>query len=261
MRFVRHLTSEGPAYGLVEDEAVYALQGDIFAKWSAGRRIASLDEVQILAPVEPSKVIAVGKNYVDHAHEMDDSVPEEPLIFLKPPSAVIAHLAPIVYPVLSQRVDHEGELAVVIGKPCKHVEPAQAGDYILGYTCGNDVTARDLQRKDGQWTRGKGFDTFLPLGPFLVTDLDVAGATVETRLNGQVRQRSPLTNMVFGVNFVISYISQVMTLLPGDVILTGTPSGVSPMQVGDVVEVEINGIGVLRNHLVAPHTTTVLTRR
>jgi len=251
MRIVRFQAQAGPTYGVVEDEAVYALQGDLFGAWNTGRRIASLDAVQILSPCTPSKVVAVGRNYREHAQETRSDVPEEPLIFLKPPTAVIAHLEPIVYPAISQRVDHEGELAVVIGKCCRLVEPGQAGAFILGYTCANDVTARDLQRKDGQWTRGKGFDTFLPLGPFICTDLDWITASVETRLNGQVKQRAQLEEMVFKVDFLVSFVSQVMTLLPGDVLLTGTPAGIGPMQPADVVEIEIRGIGTLRNHVVA----------
>jgi 2-keto-4-pentenoate hydratase/2-oxohepta-3-ene-1,7-dioic acid hydratase in catechol pathway len=252
MRIVRYQSKDGAAlYGMVEDDAVIALQGDIFGAWSAGGRVCNLDEARLLAPCQPSKIVCVGKNYLDHAREMQSDVPEEPLIFLKPPTAVIAHLDAIVYPTISQKVHHEGELAVVIGRACKHVEPVHAKDYVLGYTCGNDVTARDLQHKDGQWTRGKGFDTFLPLGPFIVTDLDVTKASIETRVNGQVKQHSKLTNMVFGVEFVISHVSQVMTLLPGDVVMTGTPSGVGPIVPGDVVEVEITGIGVLRNHVMA----------
>ena len=251
MRIVRYKASDGAAYGVVEDDAVYALQGDLFGAWNAGRRIASLEDARILPPCLPSKIVAVGRNYLDHALETHRDVPEEPLIFLKPPTTVIAHLEPIVYPVLSQRVDHEGELAVVIGRRCRNVDPGQAKACILGYTCANDVTARDLQRKDGQWMRGKGFDTFLPLGPFIRTDFDWLNASLQTRLNGQVRQNGQLKEMVFKVEFLISFISQVMTLLPGDVILTGTPSGTGPMQPGDVVEVEITGIGTLRNHVIA----------
>jgi 2-keto-4-pentenoate hydratase/2-oxohepta-3-ene-1,7-dioic acid hydratase in catechol pathway len=251
MRIVRYRDGDGAAYGVIEDDAVYVLQGDVFGACNIGRRQASLEDVQILAPCLPSKVLAVGRNYVEHAQETQNDVPEEPLIFLKPPTTVVAHLDPIVYPVLSQRVDHEGELAVVIGRRCRCVEPAQARDYVLGYTCANDVTARDLQRKDGQWTRGKGFDTFLPLGPFIQTDFDWVSASVQTRLNGQVRQNGRLKDMVFPVDFLISFVSQVMTLLPGDILLTGTPAGIGPMQPGDVVEVEISGIGTLRNHVVA----------
>jgi 2-keto-4-pentenoate hydratase/2-oxohepta-3-ene-1,7-dioic acid hydratase in catechol pathway len=245
------MTHDGPDYGIVEDEAVYAVTGDVFGAWAVGRRVASLDAVQVLPPCQPSKIVAVGRNYREHAQETQSDVPAEPLLFLKPPTTVIAHLDPIVYPVISQRVDHEGELAVVIGRRCRNVTPAQAASCVFGYTCANDVTARDLQRKDGQWTRGKGFDTFLPLGPFITTDLDMAHASLETRLNGQVRQHGFVREMVFSPEFVISYISQVMTLLPGDVILTGTPAGIGPMQPGDVVEVAISGIGTLRNHIVA----------
>ena len=251
MRIVRYASNSGPTYGVVEDDAVYALQGDLFASWNAGRRVGDIEEMRILPPCTPSKIVAVGKNYLDHARESQSAVPDEPLIFLKPPTTVIAHLDAIVYPPISQRVDHEGELAVIIGRRCRSIEPAEAHTYILGYTCANDVTARDVQRKDGQWTRGKGFDTFLPLGPFISTDIDWSTATLETRLNGQVRQRTLLNAMVFKVDYLVSFVSQVMTLLPGDVLLTGTPAGVSPMQPGDVVEVEIVGIGTLRNHVVA----------
>jgi 2-keto-4-pentenoate hydratase/2-oxohepta-3-ene-1,7-dioic acid hydratase in catechol pathway len=251
MRIIRYKSEDGAMYGVVEDEAIYAVQGDVYGSWSTGRRIASLDAVQMLAPCVPSKIIAVGRNYLEHAQETHSDVPEEPLIFLKPPTTVIAHLDAIVFPAISQRVDHEGELAVVIGKRCRNVEPGEAKTHILGYTCANDVTARDLQRKDGQWTRGKGFDTFLPLGPFIRTDFDWVHATLETRLNGQARQHAQVDQMLFKVDFLISFVSQVMTLLPGDVILTGTPAGIGPMQPGDVVEIEISGIGTLRNHVVA----------
>lgn len=251
MRIVRYQSGDGATYGMIEDDAVYALHGDVFGPCNVGRRVASLEDVRVLAPCVPSKILAVGRNYIEHAQETQNDVPEEPLLFIKPPTTVIAHLDPIVYPVLSQRVDHEGELAVIIGRRCRSVEPAQAKDYIFGYTCANDVTARDLQRKDGQWTRGKGFDTFLPLGPYIQTDFHWANASLQTRLNGQVRQNGQLKDMVFKVDFLISFVSQVMTLLPGDVLLTGTPAGIGPMQPGDVVEVEISGIGTLRNHVVA----------
>lgn len=251
MRIVRYLSDAGPAYGAVEDGAVYMLSGDVYGDITVGERVCALDEAHVLPPCTPSKIIAVGRNYPDHAREQDVRTPEEPLIFLKPPTTVVAHLDPIVYPIISQRVDHEGELAVVIGRTCRSVDAGHARAHVLGYTCANDVTARDLQRKDAQWTRGKGFDTFLPLGPFICTDLDWEHATVQTRLNGQLRQNGALRSMVFKVDYLVSYMSQVMTLLPGDVILTGTPAGVGPMQPGDVVEVDISGIGTLRNHVVA----------
>jgi len=251
MRLIRFQSSTGPCYGIVEDDAVYAVNGDVFGAFSIGPRLAALDDVQVLPPCQPSKVVAIGRNYMDLARQMQTDVPDEPLVFLKPSTSVVAHLEPIVYPSMSKRVDHEGELAVVIGKVCRHVDIGEARSYILGYTCANDVTARDLQRKDGQWTRSKAFDTFLPLGPFVQTELDISNTIVETRLNGQVRQHGKASQMVFSVDFLVSFVSSVMTLLPGDVLLTGTPSGVGPMQPGDVVEVAISGIGVLRNHVVA----------
>jgi len=237
-------------YGIIEGNALYEVQGDIFGQYSVGKRVASLEETRILPPVTPSKIVAVGKNYADHAKELDSEPPTEPIIFLKPPTAVIGHLDAIVYPPMSQRVDYEGELAVIIGKTTRGVEPRQAPEFILGYTCANDVTARDLQRRDGQWTRGKSFDTFLPLGPAIVTDLDPSDLHLQTRLNGQVKQDTSTRHLIFPVAHLVSFISQIMTLLPGDVILTGTPAGIGPMEPGDVVEVEIAGIGVLRNHVV-----------
>ncbi len=251
MRLVRYQSQDGACYGVVEDDAVYAVHGDVFGSWGAGRRVASLDDIRILPPCVPSKVVAVGRNYLEHAQETSSDVPEEPLLFLKPPTTVVAHLDAIVYPAISQRVDYEGELAVIIAQACRDIEPGRARACTLGYTCANDVTARDLQRKDGQWTRGKGFDTFLPLGPFVCTDLDWMHSTIETRVNGQVRQHAGLGEMVFKVDFLISFVSQVMTLLPGDVLLTGTPAGIGQVQPGDVIEVEIGGVGTLCNHVVA----------
>jgi len=251
MRLIRFMHDQSPTYGVAEDDAVYAVHGDVFTAFAIGARLVSLDEVQVLPPCLPSKIVAVGRNYLELARQMQTDVPEEPLIFLKPTTSVVAHLEPIVYPSVSQRVDHEGELAVVIGKTCRNVDVGSARAHVLGYTCANDVTARDLQRKDGQWTRSKGFDTFLPLGPFIQTEFDLAHATLQTRLNGQVRQNGHAGQMVYSVDYLISFVSRVMTLLPGDVLLTGTPSGIGPMQPGDVVEVEISGIGVLRNHVVA----------
>ena len=198
-----------------------------------------------------TKILAVGVNYRAHAAEASLDVPPEPLVFSKPPSSVIGPLDPIVYPVLSQRVDYEGEVDVVMGKRTRNVPPEKARDFILGYTCGNDVTARDLQQRDDQWTRAKGFDTFCPLGPHIVTDLDPAHLNIRTRVNGEIRQNASTADMVFSVAELIAYISQVMTLEPGDVILTGTPSGVGPLQPGDVVEVEIEDIGTLRNPVVS----------
>lgn len=251
MKLIRFLKNNQPCYGLIEGEAVYAIEGSIFGEFRRGEKVAALTEVSLLAPCQPTKILAVGLNYRTHAAEAGYDVPPEPLLFFKPPSSVIGPLEPIVYPILSQQVDYEGELAVVIGQRVRNVSPQKAHDFVLGYTCGNDVTARDLQRRDDQWTRAKGFDTFCPLGPLIVTDLDPANLDIQTRVNGQICQSATTADMVFSVAELISYISQVMTLEPGDVILTGTPAGVGPLQPGDVVEVEIEGIGILRNPVVS----------
>jgi 2-keto-4-pentenoate hydratase/2-oxohepta-3-ene-1,7-dioic acid hydratase in catechol pathway len=202
---------------------------------------------RLLPPVVPSKIVCVGRNYADHARELGNEVPAEPVIFLKPPSAVIGPEETIIRPPQSQRVDFEGELAIVIGKPARNVAQDEWHDYVSGFTCANDVTARDLQKKDVQFTRGKSFDTFLPLGPCLAADLDPAALRVMTRVNGQTRQDGNTRDMIFSCGRILEFISSVMTLFPDDVILTGTPSGVGPLQAGDVVEVEIEGIGTLRN--------------
>jgi 2-keto-4-pentenoate hydratase/2-oxohepta-3-ene-1,7-dioic acid hydratase in catechol pathway len=208
--------------------------------------------VQLLAPVLPTKVVCVGKNYADHAQEMGGELPEEPLIFLKPATAVVGPQSPVVYPKLSTEVHHEAELAVVIGRPARNVPAEDAGAFVFGYTAANDVTARDLQRKDGQWTRSKGFDTFCPLGPAIETELDpLERLAVICRLNGEVRQAGFTSDMVFGVAEIIEYVTAFTTMLPGDVILTGTPSGVGPVEPGDLMEVEIDGIGTLSNRVVA----------
>ena len=251
MKLVGFLKNDQPCYGLIEGEAIYAVEGSIFGEFRRAEKVAALAEVRLLAPCQPTKILAVGLNYRTHAAEAGYDVPSEPLVFSKPPSSVIGPLEPIVYPILSQQMDYEGELAVVIGQRAKNVLPEKATDFILGYTCGNDVTARDLQRRDDQWTRAKGFDTFCPLGPYIVTDLDPAHLAIQTRVNGEIRQSTSTADMVFNVAELMAYVSQVMTLEPGDVILTGTPSGVGPLQPGDVVEVEIEGIGILRNPVVS----------
>jgi 2-keto-4-pentenoate hydratase/2-oxohepta-3-ene-1,7-dioic acid hydratase in catechol pathway len=208
-----------------------------------------LDEATLLAPVEPSKIVCVGRNYRGHAAELGHDVPLEPLIFLKPPSAIIGPKQIIVRPKISARVDHEGELGVVIGKKCRNLNVDEdVRPYILGYTCVNDVTARDLQNKDGQWTRAKGFDTFCPVGPVVTDMLDPwAGVEVETRVNGKTKQQGNTRDFIFALDVVIRHIAQVMTLLPGDLIATGTPSGVGPLVAGDTVEVSVQGVGTLRN--------------
>jgi 2-keto-4-pentenoate hydratase/2-oxohepta-3-ene-1,7-dioic acid hydratase in catechol pathway len=197
--------------------------------------------------VKPSKIVCVGRNYADHAKELGNEAPPEPILFLKPPSALLPHEGTIVRPAISQRVDHEGELAIVIGRTARNVKAAEWRDYVRGFTCANDVTARDIQRKDVQFTRGKGFDTFCPIGPRVVEELDVSDLRVSTRVNGEVRQDGRTSQMIFPPGVLMEFITSVMTLEPDDVILTGTPAGVGPLQAGDVVEVEIEGIGVLRN--------------
>jgi len=216
-------------------------------------RIAESSDVPegatLLAPVTPSKIVCVGRNYAEHAKELGNEAPSEPILFLKPPSALLAPFGTIVRPPYSQRVDFEGELAVVIGREAKNVSAARWRDYVRGFACANDVTARDLQKKDVQFTRGKGFDTFCPIGPCLVDELDPADLRVTTRVNGEVRQDGRTSQMIFPIPFLVEFISQIMTLVPGDVILTGTPAGVGPMSAGETVEVEVEGIGVLRNEV------------
>jgi len=212
----------------------------------SGGEVFSIDQLELAAPCQPSKVVCVGLNYVEHARELKMELPDEPILFLKPPTAVVGPNAQIAYPPSSRQVDYEGEMAVVIGKRCKDASAAEAESYILGYTCFNDVTARDLQRKDVQWTRAKSFDTFAPIGPW-IDKIDPSRADITTRVNGEVRQKSNTSDLIFDVPKLVAFISGVMTLLPGDVIATGTPPGVGPLQKGDTVEVEVEGIGVLRN--------------
>jgi 2-keto-4-pentenoate hydratase/2-oxohepta-3-ene-1,7-dioic acid hydratase in catechol pathway len=232
--------------GEVQDDGVVTLLPD----GTRGRTYA-LQSVQLLAPCRPTKIVAVGVNYRAHAAELGKAVPAEPLLFLKPASAVVGPEEEIVLPRMSGLVHHEAELAAVLGRRCRRATPEEARGAVLGFTCFNDVTARDLQRKDGQFTRGKGFDTFAPVGPWIETAVDPSDLRILCRVNGQVRQDGRTSDMVFCVDTLISFISQVMTLEPGDVVTTGTPPGVGPLVSGDVVEVEIEGIGVLRNRCVA----------
>ncbi len=210
-----------------------------------------LDKVELLAPLLPGKIICIGRNYVAHAREQAAEVPEVPLLFLKPPSSIIGPNEPIVLPPQSQQVEHEGELVAVIGQRGRWIPAEQALNYVMGYTIGNDVTARDLQRRDGQWTRGKGFDTFCPVGPWIQTDFDPADALVSCSVNGEMRQMASTRDMVFSVRQLVAFISSVMTLEPGDLIYTGTPAGVGPLLNGDRVEVSIEGLGKLSNPVVA----------
>ena len=255
MRIIRYRTRGRPAYGVLDDDdTVRRLDGSPFGDHSAGRAVAKLGEIELLAPVEsPGKVIGVGLNYKAHIEESGHSAPKFPMLFMKPSTAVIGPGAPIVYPRDGERVEFEAELAVVIGKSAKHVSKDQALDYVLGYTCGNDVSARTIQfaeMKTGILLIGKGFDTFCPLGPAIATGLDPTDLTVTARLNGKQRQRANTSDLLFSVAELVSYISDAITLLPGDVILTGTPSGVGPIAPGDVVEIEVSGVGVLRNPVV-----------
>ncbi|MBP2031060.1 2-keto-4-pentenoate hydratase/2-oxohepta-3-ene-1,7-dioic acid hydratase in catechol pathway [Methanohalophilus levihalophilus] len=210
-----------------------------------------ISTLSVLPPIIPSKIVCIGLNYRDHAKELHMDIPDEPLLFMKPSSAVIGHGEGIVYPSISQRVDYEAELAVVIGEKCRNVHAENAEEFISGYTCFNDVTARDLQQKDGQWTRAKSFDTFAPLGPFIAenSDFEPSDVGISCRVNGSIKQDSRTSNIIFDIPFLIEFISSVMTLEKGDVIATGTPPGVGPLEKGDKVEVEIEGVGILGNEV------------
>ncbi|MGH3472276.1 MAG: fumarylacetoacetate hydrolase family protein [Nocardioidaceae bacterium] len=257
MRIARYTSGDEPTYGIVGgndgEEIIASVVGDpLYAGVELTGEQVSLSDVRLLAPVIPrSKVVCIGKNYAAHAAELDSEVPPEPLVFLKPNTSVVGPHDPIVYPTQSHRVDHEGELAVVVGRICRDVPAERAADVIFGFTAANDVTARDLQQTDGQWARAKGFDSFCPLGPWIETELDAADVRVTTELNGELRQDGRTSLMMYDVPAVIAYITSFMTLLPGDVILTGTPAGVGPMQPGDEVSVTVEGIGTLTNPVVA----------
>jgi len=239
-------------YGAVEPEGIRLYRGTPFVAWEPTETVVAWDKARLLAPVIPTKIVAVGRNYADHAAELGNPVPEVPVIFLKPPTAVVGPLQSVRLPPMSREVHHEAELAVVIGTVTRNVRIEDVGPHILGYTAANDITARDLQREDGKFTRAKGFDTFCPLGPAIDTELDPQeGLSITCRVNDELRQTGSTSDMVFGVGELVSFISEIMTLLPGDVILTGTPAGVGPITVGDKVEVEIEGIGVLVNSVVA----------
>ena len=257
MRYCRFNSADGPKYGLIEiingtDQITRIASDGPLPDFARAEKSAPvpLNSVSLLEPVRPSKILCVGRNYADHAKELGNEVPAEPLLFFKPPSSLIAHGGTIVLPTsLSQRVEYEGELTMVIGRTCRNID--SGGDvrpYIFGYTCANDVTARDLQKKDGQWWRAKGFDTFCPVGPVVCDEIDPwAGVQVETRLNGAVKQSASTKIFIFPLDLILRHISQVMTLLPGDVVLTGTPAGVGPLAAGDEVTVTVAGIGTLSN--------------
>lgn len=255
MRIARFTTGEDPVYGLVDaaGEKIAEITGDpLYTKIELTGATHVVEDVRLLAPVIPrSKIIGIGRNYADHAAEMGTEVPEEPLMFLIPNTAVVGPGDPVVIPEQTREVSYEGELAVVIGRMCKDIAPEEARAVIYGYTCANDVTARDLQRSDGQWARAKGFDTFAPLGPWIESDLDPGDLSIVTRVDGEVVQDGTTADMVHGVAALVSYASRAFTLLPGDVILTGTPAGVGSVVAGQRVEVEVEGIGVLANPFVS----------
>jgi 2-keto-4-pentenoate hydratase/2-oxohepta-3-ene-1,7-dioic acid hydratase in catechol pathway len=250
MKIVRYYEdSNSPVFGILEDTTVYAATGDIASGFAKGDKVGPLDTVNLAAPVEPGKVIAIGLNYLLHVKENDPTreVPTEPVVFMKPQSAIIGpgETIELAYP--EHKIDYEAELVVVMGKQAKGVKKEDALDYVFGYTAGNDVSDRDQQYADGQWIRAKGYDTYLPLGPCIETDLDVSDTKVESRLNGEVRQSDSTNGLIFDVPFLIEYLSNVMTLNPGDCIMTGTPHNVGPMKDGDTIEVEVGGVGVLSN--------------
>ena len=250
MRICRVAVGDELHYGVIEGEAVALLSSHPFGPFEPEGRVLPLADVRLVAPVLPSKVIAVGRNYADHAREMGNEVPAAPMIFLKPSTSVIGPGEPIALPWQSEQVEHEAELAVVIGRLCRDVPEERVAEVVLGYTCANDVTARDLQRTDGQWGRAKGFDSFCPIGPWIETSVDLDDADITCLVNGELRQSGTTGDMVRDVVGLVSWISSVMTLLPGDVILTGTPAGVGPIVAGDTVSVSIDGIGTLTNPVI-----------
>jgi len=250
MKIFHFVDGTKPAYGILDGDTLRVIDSEPYGDYKITRRHHKLDEVRLLPPCTPSKVVALGLNYRNHAAELNQELPTTPLMFIKPSTAVIGPDDNIIYPASSARVDYEGELAVVMKKTAWLVPAAEALDYVLGYTCFNDVTARDLQGRDGQWTRSKGFNTFAAVGPCIETELNPGNIKVETYLNHELKQKGNTSDLIFSVPELINFISHVMTLLPGDIIATGTPSGVGPMNPGDTVEVKIKPIGTLRNYVV-----------
>ena len=259
MRIARYTTGEGASFGVVDGDpsdvaslTVQAIDGHPFAPFQLGGEPRPLADVRLVAPVLPSKVVAIGRNYADHVKEMGGDAPDAPVVFLKPSTSVVGPGEPIRYPVgVSSQVDFEGELAVVISRLCREVPADRATDVVLGFACANDVTARDLQRAEPQWGRAKGFDTFCPIGPWIATGLDPADLAITTTVNGELRHAARTSQMLTSVADLVAFVSQAMTLLPGDVILTGTPAGVGPLAVGDEVSVTIEGVGTLTNPVAA----------
>lgn len=249
MKYVRFATQDQKTlYGVIQNETIKLVNGNIFSEHEITAKQYSLEKVKLLAPVEPSKVLCIGLNYVDHAQEFGSPIPAEPLLFLKPSTSVIGPRESIIYPPQTQNLHYEAELAIVIGKQAKNVPRDKALKYVFGYTVGNDITARDLQKKDCQWTRAKGFDTFCPLGPWIETEIsDPNNLDIRLELNNEIRQKSNTNNLAFKCEDLVEYLSSIMTLLPGDVILTGTPGGIGAMEVGDQVAATIQNIGTLLN--------------
>ncbi len=247
MKFARIKLNGRPVYVKVSGYKGVVLSGSVFGEYSETDSIVDMNTAEYMTPCDPTKIVAVGLNYRDHAEEMGLEIPDFPALFIKPSSSAAPHKGDIIYPPMSKQVDYEAEFAIVIGKEASYISETEADDYILGYTCLNDVTARDLQALDSQWTRAKSFDTFAPIGPVIETELDPDNADIRLLLNGEVKQKSSTANFIFKTKRLVSLISQVMTLYPGDIITTGTPSGIGPMRPGDKVEVEIEGIGTLLN--------------
>jgi 2-keto-4-pentenoate hydratase/2-oxohepta-3-ene-1,7-dioic acid hydratase in catechol pathway len=250
MKIARFIHSKKEMWGVTEGDSITVLRSSPFENIRTSGEQVSVSAVRLLPPSQPSKIILVGLNYYDHARELDMAVPSEPVLFMKPSTSIIGNEDDIVYPRDVRRLDYEAELAVVIKKTAKNVNEKQVPEFVLGYTCLNDVTARDLQKKDGQWTRAKSFDTFCPAGPWIETDIDPSDLRITSVLNKQIRQNSRTSQMIFSVPFIVSFISRAMTLLPGDIISTGTPLGVGEMKETDVIEIEIEGIGTLRNKVI-----------
>lgn len=253
MKIVRFLWQDKVNWGILEGDTIFSLVGDLYGDFEKGKELCRRHDVPLLAPVEPRITVACGLNYMDHIKDLGVDIPQEPSLFFKPASAVLDPAGDIVYPPISQDLRYEGELCCIIKREAKNVSEENALDYVLGYTCGNDLTLMDLIEKDGRLTRAKGFDTSAPLGPLLVTGVDPHNLPIKSRVNGETKQDSNTSLMIFSVEKLISYISAFLTLRPGDVVWTGTPGGgACPVKVGDVIEVEIEGIGVLKNEVVAP---------
>lgn len=248
MRIIRYqIKNEASKYGWILEDKVGEIEGNLFGSYKRKEAQTPITEIRLLAPSQPTKIVCVGRNYIDHAKELGNEVPKIPLIFMKPPSSIIADGEPIILPPQSKQVEHEAELVVVIGKRGKNITAEEASEYIFGYTVGNDITARDLQKIDELWTRAKGFDTFCSFGPWIDTEFDPSDAVVTCRVNGQMRQMASTRDMVFNVGVLIAYVSSIMTLEPGDLLFTGTPAGVGILEDGDVVDVEIEGLAKLSN--------------